>query len=134
MNRRIKFRTWNNFSQKWDELSIPVSGINSEGSEFIIQQYTGLNDINQKDIYEGDIIKYQYIGAMSDPNVYEESGEVYFENGSFWVNNKLLGNSYFILNPIVIGNIFESPELLDDTKISSNLPKRGRGRPKKEIF
>ena len=133
MNQRdIKFRAWSDKVCQFDYYKLEEIGVGIyEGS--IIQQYTGLNDINQKEIFEGDIVKYQFAGAMSDPNFYEESGEVYFQQGSFKVNGRLLGSA-FVLNLVVIGNIFETPELLDDTKISVNLRKRGRGRPKKEIF
>jgi hypothetical protein len=131
--RDIKFRAWSDRVCQFNYYKLEEIGVGIyEGS--IIQQYTGLNDINQKDIYEGDIVKYQYQTGLSDPNFYEASGEIYFGQGSFKVNGMLLGEGTYILNPIVIGNIFESPELLDDTKISSNLPKRCRGRPKKEIF
>lgn len=133
MNQRdIKFRAWSDRVCQFNYYKLEEIGVGIyEGS--IIQQYTGINDINQKDIYEGDIVKYKYQIGLSDPNFYERSGEVRFERGCFWVNNTPLWDDS-VLNPIIIGNIFETPELLDDTKISSNLPKRCRGRPKKEIF
>lgn len=131
MNQRdIKFRVWSDRICRFDYYKLEEIRVGIyEGS--YIQQYTGLNDINQKEIFEGDIIKYKYKEHLSDLISYEASGEVYFQNGSFRVNGRDLSK---IFNSIIIGNIFESPELLDDTKISVNIPKRGRGRPKKEIY
>jgi hypothetical protein len=139
-NRRIKFRTWNNFTHIWDEISIPPNGVNSSGSEFVIQQDSNILDINNIHIFEGDIVKFKYLGSMSDPNFYEQSGEVIFEAGAFRVNNRILGFDNLVIQPEVIGNIFETPELLDsqsnkieidpERKPVSLKPKRGR--PKKK--
>lgn len=131
MNQRdIKFRAWSDKVCQFDYYKLEEIRVGIyEGS--YIQQYTVVNDINRKEIFEGDILKYKYKEHLSDLILYEASGEVYFQNGSYRINGRDLSK---IFNPIVIGNIFESPELLDDTKISVNIPKRGRGRPKKEIY
>jgi uncharacterized phage protein (TIGR01671 family) len=68
-------------------------------------QYTGLNDKNGKEIYEGDIARYkQYVvwGKLS-----EHTGEVKITplNGVM-VDSVSIGRDYE-----VIGNIYENPEL-----------------------
>lgn len=131
MNQRdIKFRAWSDRVCQFDYYKLEEIRVGIY-EESYIQQYTGINDSNKKEIYEGDILKYKYKEHLSDLISYEASGEVYFQNGSYRVNGRDLSK---IFNSIIIGNIFESPELLDDTKISVNIPKRGRGRPKKEIY
>lgn len=71
-----------------------------------IMQYTGLKDKNDKEIYEGDIVKH-----ATDEGVYK----VIFEDGGFYVKN-LFEYDFQTINeyPLeVIGNIYENPELME---------------------
>lgn len=154
MKNDIKFRIWDNLKAEWcDNQSIwrlktsnngakiepPAIYFNQHPDGVTIQQYTGLKDKNQNDIYQGDILQYQY---LDNNNFYEATGEVIWNTGIDCYNNMFAGwevtfgqkTKYINKNCEVIGNIFENPELLDDTKISVKIEKRGRGRPKKEIF
>ena len=75
--------------------------------ESIIMQYTGLKDKNDKEIYEGDIVKCEMKGFNIENSVIE-----YIENG-YWIKDKYekchLPNKEY---REVIGNIYENPELL----------------------
>ena len=82
-----------------------------------IGQYTGLKDKNGKEIFEGDIIKFDYR--------HEENFEIVFEDSAFWTRSKY--NEHVSLHEVieickrpnnwrieVIGNIYDNPELLEE--------------------
>lgn len=120
--RPIKFKIWYPDSNLMegpfdiDLLYIP----NSVHPKFVTSdrhyylQYTGLNDKNDKEIYEGDIL------AATHAPLYNMV--VNFEHGSFcaqapWVEIKSLwGFRFSIHNFEIIGNIYRNPELLRKDK------------------
>ena len=88
-----------------------------------LMQYIGLKDKNEKEIYEGDIVKF-----IDEEVTYSDCGYDYDEfinTGRVIFNDKLMGwditNRNMDLEEIwhyseyieVIGNIYENPELLD---------------------
>ena len=126
MNREFKFRAWCKEHKvmvdkidfvKWNEKrELFVNQDHRCAGEEILLQYTGIHDNTdeEKEIYEGDKIKFIYEG-------YEYTGEVKFEVGTFIIGCNELPDSYVALieiinldrgywwiNGEVIGNIYEN--------------------------
>ena len=114
--REIKFRAWDKFMKfMWGtdvcyqghlatffkEYQDAVDGEN----EPILMQYTGLKDKNGKEIYEGDIVKKEWI-EFTNKEHREQIVDVQ------WITN---GYGAIFHEPEkleVIGNIYENPGLL----------------------
>ena len=132
MSRVLKFRAWDMVNKKWlfgydykslggfsligetvllGELnSIPLEKWN----DIDIMQYTGLKDINEKEVYEGDIVT-DYIHG---------NGQVLYRDGAFMVmfprmkdisgQNLPYGQLLIHTRVTVLGNVSENKELLEE--------------------
>jgi len=135
--REIKFRAWHKERKAWisgrqpdsDDLFVEETDEDDHGysithwTETVIMQFTGLSDKNGKEIYEGDIL-------VGEGYPYFDEGERNYVAVVEWcfagfhyvkycvnpnkrgisdgINEQLEEGDYFS----VIGNIFETPDLL----------------------
>ena len=115
--REIKFRV---FCKDTDEMfaDIPLENISywcdkgdnildTEGN--VIMQYTGLKDVNGKEVYEGDILKYGYVVTYVDGSKGEDLGMsigFYSQRDGFESWGMLEAGEEIE----VIGNIYESED------------------------
>ena len=113
MNRKIKFRMWNDYDKKiiyWNELlesNLANIFTMSQYSKWLMQ-YTGFNDRSGKEIYENDIV---YV-AGEDKNAiieWDEETARFIIHYDGWISDF---DNYYGYELEVIGNIYDNPELL----------------------
>ena len=125
MMRELRFRVWDVdgramiYGQTAID-AIPLAEANPE--TIFIMQYTGLPDKRGVEIYEGDIVKHPL--CVKEPHEADEScatfiGRIQFEvdRGQYLAINTKQNGYVIALSEAykfeVIGNIYESPELLE---------------------
>lgn len=123
--REIKFRAWH----KEKKIMGEVLGIDILHKEIFfsngdvdccgfadlkyieLMQYTGLKDKNNKEIYEGDIVKLRANHGIGVVKYYDEWGAFVVE----YIKPRplaVLGMNYYKEDIEVLGNIYKNPELL----------------------
>ena len=111
MSRKIKFRVLNEYNEMVYSDGYTWSCFNADydPKTYDFMQYTGLEDKNGKEIYEGDIIfcdRYSYAPPK---------WEVEWENCGFtpFSENSVCGDMAFDSSDVeIIGNIHENPKLI----------------------
>lgn len=111
MSREIKFRAWDTdgtmyYSEINGEWNIGTFGVQCRYCGNRIMQYTGLKDKNGTEIYEGDIDNRKRVCEYF-PNL----GCFGFKNPKY-APITFLGQFIASSRNVVIGNIYENPELL----------------------
>lgn len=125
--REIKFRAWH----KEEKIIGEVLGIDilhkeiffsnedvdcyehSDFKDIELMQYTGLYDKNEKEIYEGDIVKLRANHGIGVVKYYDEWGAFVVE----YIKPRplvVLGMNYYKEDIEILGNIYENPELLGE--------------------
>ena len=119
MSRILKFRAFGNYADMGEGMHYDIihnynyhhelSGRDGENWGLVeclkwmkVMQFTGLQDLDGTDIYEGDILE-------AKDAIYHEIGDVAYREGSFWCMG---GGGGDFKSYRVIGNIYEDPELL----------------------
>ena len=129
--REIKFRAWLKYKKEIvdvEEIDFMNKVINyiendyeNNRQEIIgtyfedieLMQYTGLKDKNNKEIYEGDIVKLRANHGIGVVKYYDEWGAFVVE----YIKPRplaVLGMNYYKEDIEVIGNIYENPELIKE--------------------
>ena len=80
------------------------------GEEYILTQYTGQKDVDRVEIYEGDILEYDFVGKKFKSIVYWDGLGLFARDNQGY---NLLARRFLYKKVEVVGNIFENPELLD---------------------
>ena len=144
MKRTIKFRAWHKVEKKLcpidvlttkgafligvangpDELTnggkmiiiSPKDGRFCMNEDIELMQFTGLHDKNGREIYEGDIVRFEAWEQFHDIMRIDTVAVEYREYGfTPFIWHTAVGDGWYnyeIENPEVIGNIWQNPELL----------------------
>ena len=106
--KEIKFRAWDTITQgmcPWEELQPWEEWWKDD--EIKLMQFTGLHDKNGKEIYEGDILHNDWDNTRFVVEFIE--GEYPHQSNADSTTNKL---NYKYGGTVIVGNIYESPDLL----------------------
>jgi uncharacterized phage protein (TIGR01671 family) len=101
--RELKFRAWSKPTMFYN-----VDFRQPEGN--VVMQYTGLKDKNGREIYDGDILR----GFGGLVECYWDEGADGCYGGSEFRQHRAFRGVVRSTDCEVIGNIYESPELLEN--------------------
>ena len=128
--REIKFRIWDrdqhyqDYMRPHDDIDYNYIFSHPEDDDFVLMQFTGLKDVNDVEVYEGDILRFPNFHSGWNPKLKKHTWDMigfveWYEdinpNPSFKIN--IVGGNYFdnwCYSFEVIGNIYENPELISE--------------------
>ena len=122
--REIKFRAWDKLNKEmfnvesinFQERRVYKDTVSYRDFKDIeLMQYTGLKDIREKEIYDGDIVELRANHGIGVVKYYDEWGAFVVE----YIKPRplvVLGMNYYKEDIEVIGNIYENSELLGENK------------------
>lgn len=108
--REIKFRTLVNGEWLYFDLTQNPKYWAHKLKDGIIDQYTGLNDVNGKYIYEGDILRFNHAIGWSGEYQSVKSDKWGWGTEEYEFC-KMVDYKYLFE---VVGNIYENPEILEN--------------------
>ena len=112
--RIIKFRAWSESIHIFYETNETMSMLHSIAikeesfDSVVFEQFTGLLDRNGKEIFEGDILRFNVVSDYYQPAKTDQTGVVEFKYGSYSFGSWC---SIWCHELKIIGNIHENPEL-----------------------
>jgi len=103
--REIKFRAWEKDKMVYEDdlFYIEYGAVMNQDNNWILMQYTGLKDKNGREIYEGDVVKEEFYGYILEVKL-PEFLVSNFDDGCFREDGSV----------VILGNIYENPELLSE--------------------
>ena len=135
MKREIKFRAWSDNAKTMLKDITPVdlfeggmreqddcsryinetaSGLQWDIREMVLMQYTGLQDKNGVEIYEGDIVAYRQLRYKTVRCIVEYHSNYFALRKVDRDQHSFV--TYAPMSCKVIGNIYENPELLNNQR------------------
>lgn len=126
--REIKFRCWDRLKKRWSNYKINDGTVyfmdkntgvwygsyNKRYKDFNLMQYTGLKDVWEKEIYEGDILfessEEKYFKVVFEKASFRAEAEGDFEEYSLDLIDVVAQGCE------VAGNIYENHELIREVK------------------
>ena len=115
MSRELKFRAWDNLNKGFIYFDIQDYPSGIYGGVSNPQQYIGLKDKNNKEIYEGDLVNFSVNNTveLGDKDIMDyKNQDVHYSNeycGFMFGENGFTPLDRIIMTSIeVVGNIFEN--------------------------
>lgn len=125
--REIKFRAWDKELKNWADYAIAYDRLSfldentgwwktdKEGERFTLCQYTGLKDKNDREIYEGDIVRAVVFSKWIGVAKYSDKNQAFvFECIDKNYRGNIVFMSQFDQGFKILGNIYENPEMLEE--------------------